>query len=155
MENVEKEFIESWNQVENNISKNNIFPPNIENSILELIKEMRSRGFDKTLRAGQSMYDFILSRASKHGLSNEQTFIIFRLNDIFPLMQQKKAIDSIKDQLTPEEYQEFQKKFEGINTDLVKIIISHKGKQEETISEIKYTPQIESLLQWLEKEEID
>ena len=151
MKNREEEFIQSWDLVESNNSKE-ITP--LRSKILDLVKEMRNRGFDKTLRVGTSMYDLVLS---KHELWSGKSFIRFCFTDIFSLMNSQKAIEKLKgsELITAEEYQEFQKKMEGKSTDHVKIGVFLQGKTEEFTSEIKYTPEIESLLQRLEKEEID
>jgi hypothetical protein len=150
---LEGQFIQSWDFTEEFYTSLRDVP--IKYKVLDLIKEMRKRGFDKTLRAGNAMYDLVLSRSAKHGLRREQSFISFMFTDIFSLVNSQRGLESIKDQLTIEELQEFQKYFDGKSTELVKVIFYKSGKQEEFISEIKYTPQIESLLQWLEKEEID
>lgn len=55
----------SWNSIERFYSEVHSF--NQRPEVLRLIAQMRKRGFDKTLRAGQSMYTFIVSRARHHG----------------------------------------------------------------------------------------
>lgn len=69
---IEGEFILSWDDIEN-------FYQELEHEnkreILKLIKQMREYGFDKTLRAGQSLYTMIISRSRRHGLRDNQNSI--------------------------------------------------------------------------------
>jgi hypothetical protein len=71
---IEGEFIESWDHIERFYDERN-FPPGPQ--VLELIKHLRSQGYDRTLRAGQSMFTFILSRSRRHGLRADQSSINF------------------------------------------------------------------------------
>lgn len=70
----EGEFILSWDSIENFYREMDL---DKKNEILQLIKEMRSKGFDRTLRAGQSLYTFILSRSRRHGLRANQDSVSF------------------------------------------------------------------------------
>jgi hypothetical protein len=45
--------------------------------MLTLIRLLRERGYDRQLRAGQSMASFILSRSLEHGLREGQPRLIF------------------------------------------------------------------------------
>lgn len=42
---------------------------------------MRERGYDRTLRAGQSLLTFIVSRSRRHGLRADQPRIVFDFHD--------------------------------------------------------------------------
>lgn len=81
---IEGEFILSWNNIEN-------FYQELElekrQEILKFIKQMRAHGFDKTLRAGQSLYKLILSRSRRHGLRNNQNSISFSFDYIASRME--------------------------------------------------------------------
>lgn len=71
-EGIKGEFIESWNSIEKFYKQvNRSFAP----KALTLIGKMRSRGFDNKIRAGQSLYTFILSRSRRHGLTQEQNLL--------------------------------------------------------------------------------
>jgi hypothetical protein len=48
--------------------------------ILDLISELSSRGYDRKLRAGQSVATFIVSRSRKDGLRQEQACLRIELN---------------------------------------------------------------------------
>lgn len=72
---VEGEFVESWDRIEKFYAEMN-FPPAEE--IRSLIKAMREKGYDRTLRAGQSMYTLMLSRSRRHGLRQGQPHIAFQ-----------------------------------------------------------------------------
>lgn len=79
---IEKAFYQSWDKIENfyatNISENGwvMLKP-----LLELILELRKRGYDKQFRAGQSMFTFIISRAEEWGLRPGQPNIEFQQNE--------------------------------------------------------------------------
>lgn len=50
---------------------------NYYEEIIKMISQMRQKGFDRTLRAGQSMFRLMLSRSLYHGLREDQAFLIF------------------------------------------------------------------------------
>jgi hypothetical protein len=75
---IEGEFVTSWNSIERFYSKVD-FPP--KKKILKLITELREHGYDKSLRAGQSMFSFILSRSRRHGLQANQPCLIFSFKE--------------------------------------------------------------------------
>ena len=70
---IEGEFIYSWDRIEQ-IYDQFPFPPKLR--VLKLIKHLRQMGVDRKLRAGQSMFTFILSRSRRHGLRPEQPCIL-------------------------------------------------------------------------------
>jgi hypothetical protein len=76
MQDIEKEFSASWNHIqafyEELINKHGW---DWLNPILNLIDQLRACGFDRKLRAGQSMWRFWLSRSKKHGLRDNQPFL--------------------------------------------------------------------------------
>lgn len=74
-EGLKGEFIESWDSIERFYKRIN---ENFTPKVLNLIKQLRQKAFDERLRAGQSLYTFILSRSKRHGLTQEQNFIALR-----------------------------------------------------------------------------
>ncbi len=73
---IEGENIRSWDEIEVFFSKwSSDYLPVTE--ILEFIAQMRKRGYDRTLRAGQSLALFIVSRSRRHGLREDQPRITF------------------------------------------------------------------------------
>lgn len=74
---VEGEFIVSWDQIEQFYARN---PHDKSARVPRLIAELRRAGFDRKLRAGQSMWTFLLSRSRRHGLRPEQPCIRFEFN---------------------------------------------------------------------------
>ena len=72
---VEGEFILSWDFVERFYREAANLPQS--SAILKMIAEMRGRGYDHTLRAGQSMYTFIVARSRRQGLKANQPLIAF------------------------------------------------------------------------------
>ncbi len=81
---VEGEFILSWDEIENFYREINL---DKKPDILQLINQMRERGFDRTLRAGQSLYTFIVSRSRRHGLRANQGSVSFSFNFIKSAME--------------------------------------------------------------------
>jgi hypothetical protein len=43
--------------------------------VLELVREMRGRGYDRLFRAGLAALSLVLSRSAKHGLRREQPYV--------------------------------------------------------------------------------
>ncbi len=76
---IEKAFLESWDRIERHFTNYRVHW-NWLASIHSLIAELRKRGYDHQLRAGQAMVTFILSRSREHGLQNGQSHIWFDLN---------------------------------------------------------------------------
>lgn len=81
---IEGEFILSWDNIENFYSELEL---DKKPEILHLIKQIREKGFERTLRAGQSLYTFILSRSRRHGLRENQDSISFSFNYIKSAME--------------------------------------------------------------------
>lgn len=50
-------------------------------SILNLIRELRTHGYNRQFRAGTSLYTLILSRSCEYGLRNEQPRLYFQYID--------------------------------------------------------------------------
>jgi hypothetical protein len=48
---------------------------------LNLVEQIKSKGFEQTLHAGTSMFTLILSRSKAYGLRNEQSYIAFSCVD--------------------------------------------------------------------------
>lgn len=74
-EGIKGEFIESWNSIERFYKRLN---KKSTAKILNLIKELRVKGLEEELRAGQSLYTLILSRSRRHGLKQGQNFIALK-----------------------------------------------------------------------------
>ena len=49
--------------------------------MLMLIADLRKRGYDRKLRAGQSMYTFMLSHSREWGLRDEHAYMAFDLDE--------------------------------------------------------------------------
>ncbi|MGL6138023.1 MAG: hypothetical protein ACRC2M_12060 [Planktothrix sp.] len=64
----EGELLESWNSIENFYESYRICLGNeLTDLMIKFIKSMRQEGYDRHLRAGQSVYYLNLSRSRKHG----------------------------------------------------------------------------------------
>ena len=72
---VEGEFVDSWNRMEDFFA-NEHFRPRLR--VLRLIRGLREAGYDRNLRAGQSLFYLMLSRSRRHGLRSDQGFIAFQ-----------------------------------------------------------------------------
>jgi len=81
---IEGEFIMSWDSIEQFYDEIN---HEKKDEIFKLIRQIRSNGFDKTLRAGQSLYTLILSRSRRHGLKENQNSISFAFDFIKSAME--------------------------------------------------------------------
>lgn len=114
---VEGEFIESWDSIERFYAdmKYPILP-----QILNLIGKMRQKGYDKSLRAGQSLWTLILSRSRRHGLRIKQPCIAFQFlengMDVYISLGEDKKIKFPKIEFNPE-IDTLLKKLETMNID--------------------------------------
>ena len=72
---VEGEFVLSWDNIE--VFHGEWLKLERAPEILRMLQHIREAGFDKTLRAGQSLYTFIVSRSRRHGLRDHQPSIAF------------------------------------------------------------------------------
>jgi len=75
---VEGEFLESWNQMED-VYEGSRFPP--RTMVIPFIAELRRAGYDKKLRAGQSLWSLIVSRSRRPRLRPEQPVVSFQFRD--------------------------------------------------------------------------
>ena len=78
----EETFIRSWDALEVRCAAGiaRYFPPELAESIQELVREMRRRGYDRLFRAGMAAYDIVLSRSAEHGLRNDQPSVTLSVN---------------------------------------------------------------------------
>ncbi len=71
---VEGEFIKSWDEMEEFYDDTRC-PFAVD--VKSFIRAIRTKGYDRTLRAGQSLWSLILSRSRRHGMREEQPCIQF------------------------------------------------------------------------------
>jgi hypothetical protein len=79
---VEGEFLTSWDAVGRFFARfldDPRFPQ--ARRVLDLIASIRRAGYDRVLRAGQSMYDLGVSRSRRHGLRDDQPRIFFEFHE--------------------------------------------------------------------------
>lgn len=70
---IEAEFLKSWDKIEEFYSDLFSYKGwDYTKPIMPVISQLRSMGYDKTLRAGQSLYTFVLSRSRNWGLKDDQ-----------------------------------------------------------------------------------
>ena len=81
---IEGEFMLSWDEIETSYRQAHL---DKKTEILQLVRQMRENGFDRTLRAGQSLYDLIVSRSRRHGLREGQNFVRFSFTYIESAME--------------------------------------------------------------------
>ncbi len=74
---LEEEFVQSWNHMEWFFGSGEIWPKMVD--VVEFIATLRRTGYDRKLRAGQSLELFVVSRSQKHGLRPEQPSIAFHI----------------------------------------------------------------------------
>lgn len=79
---LEAEFVASWDMMIRFYERDFIPDPNWAwlAPLRDLLVELRSHGYDRRLRAGQSLYSFIVSRSRQHGLVAGQPSIALRPN---------------------------------------------------------------------------
>jgi hypothetical protein len=75
---VEGEFLESWNLMEG-VYEGSRFPP--RTLVLPFIAELRRAGYDKKLRAGQSIWSLVVSRSRRPRLRPEQPVVSFQFRE--------------------------------------------------------------------------
>lgn len=75
---VEGEFVESWDQTEH-VYEGSRFPP--RTLILPFIAALRRAGFDRKLRAGQSIWSLVVSRSRRPRLRPEQPLVSFQFRE--------------------------------------------------------------------------
>ncbi len=75
---IEGEFIQSWDRIEDFYKEDWC---KFSDSVLALIRAMRDAGYDRLLRAGQSMSSLGLSRARRHGLTRDQHRLWFHFHN--------------------------------------------------------------------------
>lgn len=82
---MEEEFVMTWDWMESYYE--GLSHLKNKDKIVQLIREMRKKGFDKKMRAGQSLNDLVLSRSIKHGLREDQKGIRFSFEYIQSTME--------------------------------------------------------------------
>jgi hypothetical protein len=71
---IEGEFLMSWDSIDRFYDRLHFpFVPKVRG----LVAQMREKGYDRSLRAGQSLSSLIVSRSRRHGLRDDQPFIEF------------------------------------------------------------------------------
>ena len=71
---IEGEFIQSWDSIEEFYSEDWC---TFSDSVLAMLRAMRDGGYDRQLRAGQSLSSLGLSRSRRHGLRKDQPCLWF------------------------------------------------------------------------------
>ncbi len=100
---IEGEFVMSWYSLERFYSGINL---SCKPQILQLIAQARQRGYDRTLRAGQSLDSMIVSRSRRHGLRSDQPYLIFNFDensmDVIIHFDEARKISFSNIELTPQ-----------------------------------------------------
>jgi hypothetical protein len=78
---IEVEFAASWDGAERFFAEIMTHTPlEYMDSMLELIAELRKRGYDRKFRAGTQMLEFLLSRSRQYGLQAGQAVLRIELH---------------------------------------------------------------------------
>ncbi|HVE16237.1 MAG TPA: hypothetical protein VNB29_05845 [Chthoniobacterales bacterium] len=105
---VEGEFICSWDWIEH-FFQYELGNWNGSKQMLQLLSQLRKAGYDRSLRAGQSMYTLMLSRSRRHGLRQGQPRIAIDLRKKGIMgtarFAQEERFDTNEVSLTPELHQ--------------------------------------------------
>jgi len=75
---VEGEFLESWDETEG-VYSGSRFPP--KDLVLPFIADLRRAGYDRKLRAGQSIWSLVVSRSRRPRLRPEQPLVSFQFRE--------------------------------------------------------------------------
>jgi hypothetical protein len=75
---IEGEFLNSWCHVEEFYQG---IPRPFALQVLNLIRQLRGAGYERTLRAGTSLFSLLVSRSRRHGLRPDQPCIVFSFGD--------------------------------------------------------------------------
>ena len=75
---VEGEFIQSWDRMEEFFDSKYF---RLKRRVLPFLAELRRAGYERKLRAGQSMWLFGVSRSRRHGLRPEQPCVFFEFRE--------------------------------------------------------------------------
>ncbi len=89
---IEGEFLHSWNWVERSYVDDFHFPSRTK--VLHFLRQLRQAGYDSRLRAGQSMWAFVVSRSRRHGLPIGQPRIIFEFHDKDMIVAESDGIET-------------------------------------------------------------
>ncbi|MDB2686809.1 hypothetical protein N9Y42_06315 [Mariniblastus sp.] len=99
---IEGEFLHSWISIEKFYEQSAF---SFSKQILEFIAAMRQHGYDRTIRAGQSLSSLGLSRSRRHGLRRHQPSISFIFREgsmnVEPTFDSE-GLQGISIQLTPD-----------------------------------------------------
>src|SRR5688572_25369409 len=68
-------FAHSWDLVERSYSVEAQRDEETFRPALELVREMRRRGYDRVFRAGTAALSLVLSRSAEHGLRSDQRWV--------------------------------------------------------------------------------
>lgn len=90
---IEGEFLQSWDKIEQFYNGNTF---GLQELVPPFLAELRRAGYDRKLRAGQSMWTLVLSRSRRHGLRADQPCVRFEF-------QSREGIMDIHSQMTAEE----------------------------------------------------
>jgi hypothetical protein len=77
---LEEEFIQSWDYIQNFYKSH--YNSWLKGIVLLFIAALRRVGYDRKLRAGQSLFTFVVSRSRRHGLRPEQPCIRFEFHRV-------------------------------------------------------------------------
>ena len=97
-EPVKGEFLASWDHMEGFYRESMKGYMEID-PVLDLMKDLREKGYDETLRAGQSLSTLMLSRSRRHGLRPEQKFIAISFPEKGMVIEDSKGNEKAYDQV--------------------------------------------------------
>jgi hypothetical protein len=90
-DSIEGEFIQSWDRIEQ-FFDSVLEPGPWKDQVLQFISQLRHAGYDRKLRAGQSLFALVVSRSRRHGLRLDQPCVCFWLHDGVMDMQEEKDV---------------------------------------------------------------
>lgn len=100
---IEGEFVKSWDSIERFYDAVGF---SFISKVRAMIAQMRQKGYDTSLRAGQSLSSLIVSRSRRHGLREGQPTIAFAFGkngmEVYSHLDEQKKMTCAEIELTPE-----------------------------------------------------
>ncbi|CAM1340047.1 hypothetical protein [Tenacibaculum amylolyticum] len=120
-EGIKGEFIKSWDEIEIYYREYPDSNRPFTGDALKLIQEMRNEGLDEVLRAGQSLWFFLISRERRHGIANNRPYV--QINFLGKNKMVVKIIEDYEEEYVVESEVKYKGVLEKIIQELLKLKI--------------------------------
>lgn len=120
-EGIKGEFIKSWDEIEMYYREYPDSNRPFTGDALRLIEELRNEGFDEVLRAGQSLWFFLLSRERRYGIADNRSYV--QINFLGENKMVVKIIEDYEEEYAVESEVKYKGVLEKIIQELLKLKI--------------------------------